>query len=107
VADPLRRRTNRQTADRSPRPEPANDNRPADRAEREVRRYLSRWVPWAIVYAVGLAVLWAAGLWGTPVFYAWAIGWVLVWGVWVQLDYVRRYVWRRERDGPGRENGAG
>ena len=74
----------------------------ADRAEREVRRYLRRWVPWAVIYALGFLILWATGLSRTQAFTIWAIGWALVWGVWVHADHVRRYLrpgGRRPPDG--------
>lgn len=72
--------------------EPGRRPAAADRAEREVRRYLRRWVPWAVVYALGFLVLWATGLAATQAFYVWAIGWALVWGAWVNADYVRRFL---------------
>lgn len=84
--------------DRDGAPQPA-----ADRAEYEVRRYFRRWVPWAIVYALGFLVLWATGLAATQAFYIWAIGWVLVWGAWVHTDYVRRYLRPGRRQDPGDE----
>lgn len=65
------------------------DDTPPNRAEREMRRYLSRWVIWITVYAAGFVVIWAMDLWDT-LFFPWAIGWVLVWGVWVQSDFIKR-----------------
>lgn len=85
---------NGEDRDRPP-PAPA-----AERAEREVRRYLRRWVPWAIIYGLGFVALWVTGLAATQAFYVWAIGWVLVWGVWAHADHVRRYL------RPGRRGGS-
>jgi uncharacterized membrane protein YecN with MAPEG domain len=79
----------------------------AERADREVRRYFRRWIPWAAIYALGFVVLWAVGLAGTQAFYVWAIGWVLLWGAWVHTDYVRRYLPpRRRRNGDDDDGGA-
>lgn len=79
----------------------------ADRADMEVRRYFRRWVPWAVVYALGFLVLWAAGLAGTQAFTIWAIGWVLVWGAWVHTDYFRRYLRPSQRRHRGDDDSAG
>ena len=81
-------------------PDGASGQPAAERAEWEVHRFFRRWVPWAIVYALGFLILWATGLAATAAFYAWAIGWALVWGAWVHADYVRRYL----RPGGGRRS---
>ncbi len=78
----------------SPGATPANGptgEKAPDRVERELRRYWRRWLPWFVVYVAGFVALAAADLWGTGLFYAWAIGWILVRAAWVRVDFIRRH----------------
>lgn len=44
---------------------------------------------WAVVYLVGFVLLWVVGLAEGWPFYAWAIGWALVKGVWDEARFRR------------------
>ena len=85
------------------RREPGRQPLAADRAEREVRRYLRRWLPWAAISVLGFLVLWVTGLAETQAFYVWAIGWALAWGAWVHADYARHFLTRGRDRTPGDE----
>lgn len=53
------------------------------------RGWRRRWLAWAAVYVLGFAVLLAAGLAQGWPFYAWAIGWALVKGLWDEVRFQR------------------
>lgn len=60
------------------------------------RDWRRRWLLWAVVYVAGFAFLWIAGLAEGWPFYAWAIGWALVKGVWDESRF-RRAAERQDR----------